>query len=80
METNDPLADQPFEWTATAAGSLRIFHRGRLAKVLDGREALRLQLKLEGASDQQVQQLLARATGHFKFGNERQGKQRRRPM
>ena len=72
-----PLPRTP-AWSATSAGSLRIFHRGKLVRVLDGREAVRLQLKLEGASDQQVQQLLARATGQFKFGNERQGKLRRR--
>mgnify|MGYP001824331940 CR=1 FL=1 len=78
MDRDNPLADEPFEWSATATGSLRIFHRGRLARVVDGREAVKLQLKLEAAEDDQVQQLLARATGQFKFGNERQGKQRRR--
>ena len=69
--SEDPLAHEPFSYTATKQGTLQLHARGRIVKTLKGKEATRLLGKLEAADAAQVQLLLAKATGQFKFGNER---------
>lgn len=70
-KTADTLASQPFSYQLTKSGSMQLYARGQIVKTLKGAAAAKLQQKLEGAEPEQVQQLLARATGQFKFGNER---------
>lgn len=67
----DPLADEPFSYTATKSGVLHLHARGRIVKTLKDKAAARLLSKLEQADPRQTQLLLAKATGQFKFGNER---------
>ena len=50
--------------------SLRIYHHGRLATTLRGREALRISDKLAQLDEACQQALLARVTGNYKRGNE----------
>ncbi len=50
---------------------------GRTAMTVGGREAARLQNKLANAEGRELQQLLARASGQFKFGNEKAAKAKR---
>lgn len=52
-------------------GDVRISHRGRLATTLRGRAAVRF---LTEIADSDEQQLMARATGNYKHGNERVAK------
>lgn len=65
------LEDDPFDWTVTHAGQVRVFRGGRLVVVVAGTAADRLSAQLETASPEQAQQLLARATGNYRRGNER---------
>ena len=60
-----------FAWRAHGDGSVAVTHEGRPAVTLRGDAARRLLAALEGAGEQQVQQLLARVTGNFRRGNER---------
>ena len=53
------------------ANEITIFHHGRRAAVLRGREADRFSAKLEHLSEAELQQLMARLTGNYKRGNER---------
>lgn len=76
MTKSDPLADEPFSYTATRDGKVQIYCRGKLAKTLKGREASRFGNRIESADAPAAQLLMARVTGQFKFGNERQGKLR----
>lgn len=64
------LADDPFGWTATKAGEVRVTRGGRVVLVLGGPRAARLLAEL-GADDDRDQQLLARVTGNYRRGNER---------
>ncbi|MEQ1567538.1 MAG: hypothetical protein ABMA64_17990 [Myxococcota bacterium] len=67
----DPLAHEPFGYLVTKQGQVRITFEGREVTVVAGRDALRLTTRLAAADGPGVQQLLARATGNFKRGNER---------
>ena len=69
------LDDEPFEYRATKDGRVRIAFRGRVVTTLAGAAAERFLARAQaaGAEDEALQQLMARATGHFKHGNERPG-------
>ena len=69
-----PLADEPFSFTATKAGKVLITHHGKQAKILQGRDAQKFISSIETMTDADAQLLMARATGQFKFGNERDKK------
>ncbi len=63
--------DLGFEWQVTKSGQVRISRAGRVVTTVRGASAQRLLARLAGASDDEAQQLLARATGNYKRGNER---------
>jgi hypothetical protein len=66
------LHDEPFGYRVTKDGRVRISWRSRTVTTLAGAAAARLIESLEAAVDAEAQQqLLARATGNFKRGNER---------
>lgn len=65
------LQDDPFDYQATKSGQVRIFRSGQLVTVIAGAQAAKLLPKLERAGGDTQQQLLARATGNYKRGNER---------
>ncbi len=60
-----------FAWSRTKDGCVRISHHGRVVTTLSGTHADRFLSKAEGATDDAAQQLMARATGNYKHGNER---------
>lgn len=60
-----------FDWQATKDGPVRITWRGRVVTTLAGAAAERFAHQAEGADEETVQGLLARATGNFERGNER---------
>ena len=66
-----PLEDEPFSFVATKSQRVMIYARGKPAKTLKGQEARRFLDRVRMASPRQAQLLMARATGQFKFGNER---------
>ncbi|OZM70908.1 hypothetical protein CFN78_22360 [Amycolatopsis antarctica] len=61
------LVDDPFDWRATKNGQVHVSRGGRTVTVLRGSAAATLLAKLERAGDgEAAQQLLARATGHYR--------------
>ena len=71
MEKPDPLAGQPFSSVPRADGSIVIRYHEAPVTVLRGRAAERFTTRMAGADAAAAQQLMARATGNFKRGNER---------
>lgn len=65
------LDDDPFDWRATKDGQVLVSRGGRVVTTIRGGAAAKLLAKLERADEAAGQQLLARATGHYKHGNER---------
>lgn len=53
-------------------GEVEIAHYGRLATTLRGRDAERFTAAVGDPSSDEAQQLMARLTGNYKRGNERQ--------
>ena len=65
------LADDPFDYQLTKSGQVRVSRGGREVVVVGGRNAERLATQLASADEDQVQHLLARATGNYRRGNEK---------
>ncbi len=66
-----------FTYRVTKDGKVLISWEGRVVTTVAGQPAARLIAKLDTADRREVQHLLARATGNFRHGNEREGSTRR---
>jgi hypothetical protein len=64
------LVDDPFSYRVTKDGRILVSRGGRLVVTVGGAKAERL-LGMLGADPAQDQELLARATGNYRRGNER---------
>ena len=69
-EADDDPSNLGFEWQYSQ-DYLQILRHGRSVTTLRGQAAERLAVKLVHAEFAHQQQLLARATGNYKRGNER---------
>ena len=64
----------PFSYSTRSDGSILISYHTAPVTILRGRSAERFTARIAGTDDAGAQQLMARATGNFKHGNEREGK------
>lgn len=71
MPAPDPLADQPFSYLTRADGTIVIRYHGAPVTLLRRRAAERFTARVGVADAAGAQQLMARATGNFRRGNER---------
>lgn len=69
---NSGLDEGVFSYRAQKDGTVRIAYRGRVVTTLAGKEATRFLSRVDGAGEEQAQLAMAKATGNFKRGNERQ--------
>lgn len=67
----DRLDADPYSYRVTKDGRVRVDRGGRTVATVAGDEAVRLARKLAAATPDGVQDLLARATGNYRRGNER---------
>ena len=68
--------DEVFTYTITKGPKVMIYYHGKQVTSLQGNQAQRFIEKMENASTRESQMIMAKATGNFKRGNERGGKQR----
>lgn len=71
MPGPDPLSDEPFSYLTRADGTIVIRYHGAPVTLLRGKSADRFVTRMDAADSAGAQQLMARATGNFKRGNER---------
>ena len=62
---------EPFTWRVTSDSKVLVSRGGTQVVVVAGARGAKLAAQLENAEDEQAQQLLARATGNYKRGNEK---------
>ena len=77
IDKHGRLEDFPFDYHATNEGRVLLYWQGKLVKTLKGKEAEKFLKQIESASEDEIQLLLAKLTGNFKRGNERQAKNKR---
>lgn len=66
-----------FSFSHNKSGGVTIHHHGKLAANLKGRTAEKFLTSTESTTEQALQLKIAKLTGNYKHGNERQGKSRR---
>jgi len=72
MTDANSLDELPFSFRETKSGLVHIAYQGRQVRTLSGKAAQRFLSNVEGADDRTVQLVMAKATGNFKRGNEKQ--------
>jgi len=60
-----------FSYRERKSGEIEVLHFGRLAALLRSRQAERFRARASGATELELQQLMARVTGNYRRGNER---------
>ena len=70
MIGDEALAANPFDWRVTKDRRVMVSRSGKQVVVVGGAKGQRLADQLETVDDAKAQQLLARATGNYKHGNE----------
>jgi hypothetical protein len=70
--------DLGFTWRQRKNGDIEILHRGRLASTLRGNDAAEFLAEAGGSELIELQPLMARLTGNYKHGNERQASEHAR--
>lgn len=75
MQEQPSPHDLGFTYGVRKNGDVEIFQRGRLASTLRGHDADDFKQEAPDEASAQAQQLMARVTGNYKHGNERQASQ-----
>ena len=70
------LTEEIFAYKATKDQKVFISWHGKAITTLSGDRARRFLADMDGADRFEAQLIMAKATGHFKHGNERASKQR----
>ena len=65
------LDDEIFSYLATKDGRVLLYYEGRLIKTLGGKHAQKFLAQIGNLDGKDAQLVMARATGNFKRGNER---------
>ncbi|GJM41795.1 MAG: hypothetical protein DHS20C20_20770 [Ardenticatenaceae bacterium] len=68
------LDDEVFTYQEGKDNKLFIFWHGKQVKTLKGKQAQKFLTKIQGLNHKDTQLVMAKVTGNFKRGNERQNK------
>ncbi|MBI9013481.1 MAG: hypothetical protein JEZ08_14710 [Clostridiales bacterium] len=71
LDVRDKLKEHPFNYQMTKSNKMMIFAQNKMIMTLGKKQALKLNAKLEVSDEFNQQLLLAKATGHYKHGNEK---------
>lgn len=74
MPLNELIAETPFSYRSTKNGLVQIAYKGRVVTTLSGAEAAKFFSRIASGDSDAAQLIMAKATGHFKHGNERMSK------
>lgn len=74
IDAHGKLEEEPFDYQITKDKRVLLYYEGKLIKTLAGKSASKFISQIEGADWKEAQLILAKATGNFKRGNERDSK------
>jgi len=72
IDQRNKLDEDPFDYQMFKDGRVQIFWNRKPVMILKGTKAADLCKRLENAQGKDVQLILAKVTGNFKHGNEKQ--------
>jgi hypothetical protein len=71
IDKRNRFAQDIFNYQATKSGKIFISFHGKQVTILQGKPAQNFLVKIKDADRRTAQLMMAKATGHFKHGNER---------
>jgi len=74
MTGSKKLDDSPFDFTESRNGVVQISYKGKVVTTLKGNDAAKFSAKASNCLGTDRQLLMAKATGQFKYGNEKSSK------
>ncbi len=66
--------EPPFEYRFAKDDKILIYRQGKLVMTITKEKARKLKNKMAGKSEHEIQFILAKITGQYKYGNEKQNK------
>jgi hypothetical protein len=76
IDRRGKLNEEVFTYKITKDRKVFISWHGKQVTTLSGNKAMDFIADIEGAEDKEAQLIMAKATGHFKHGNEKMNKSR----
>lgn len=76
VDKRNMLDEEPFSYKITKDNKIFIYWNGKQASILNGKESERFLLKIQDKEIKEVQLIMAKITGNFKRGNEKDNKVR----
>ncbi len=73
-KSQNPLDDKPFSYNKYKNGNVSIYWNEREVTILKGKNAEKFLSQILGKTEFEEQLVMAKITGNFKRGNEREGK------
>lgn len=71
IDKRNVLEDEVFKYRVSKDEKVFLYWHGKQVKILKGNEAQIFIAKMAGLNHKEAQLVMAKATGHFKHGNER---------
>ncbi|WP_078381529.1 hypothetical protein [Sutcliffiella halmapala] len=80
IDKRNRLGEEPFSYQATKKGTVLISYKGKQIMVVKEKDAERILGRLQAVEGNTIEEqlILAKITGNFKHGNERDGKLKKR--
>ena len=72
-ETDQPF-EPPFDYRFAKDDKILIYRKGKLIMTFTKEKARKLKNKMAGKTEKEIQFVLAKATGQYKYGNEKENK------
>ncbi|MEO1286229.1 MAG: hypothetical protein AAFV93_00570 [Chloroflexota bacterium] len=75
IDARGKLDDEPFDYQITKDNRVLLYYHNKHIKTLSGKQAKKFIAEIDMLDWHDAQLLMAKVTGNFKRGNERDGKQ-----
>ena len=73
-KSTNALDEHPFSYRQYKNGNVSVFWKEREVTILKGKSAAKFSSQIENANEFDAQMIMAKITGNFKHGNEREAK------
>lgn len=74
VDKHNRLDEEPFSYSVSKDNKVFIYWHGKQVTILKGKESDKFLVRIENADKKEVQLIMAKVTGNFKHGNEKNNK------
>lgn len=77
VDKHNKLDEEPFSYNISKDNKVFIYWNGKQVTILNGKDSDRFLVRIKNADPKQVQLIMAKVTGNFKRGNEKNNKNKK---